>query len=89
MSQDFAEKSGRPKFELVMSPRVRGLEACINALQDAKPDIVDITIAYDSYSGEVPTWEMGMFVYYDYRVRVVAVPFVKYRCISSICVVML
>lgn len=45
-----------------MTPRVRGLQACMDALKGAKPDILDITITYHSYTGEVPTWDMGICV---------------------------
>lgn len=31
----------------------------LDAVQDVKPDIYDMTIAFPSYSGEVPTFAMG------------------------------
>jgi hypothetical protein len=34
----------------------------MDALKGAKPDILDVTITYHSYTGEVPTWEMGMLL---------------------------
>lgn len=58
--QAFAKENGREEFDLVMTPRVRGLKACMDALKGAKPDILDVTITYHSYTGEVPTWDMGM-----------------------------
>jgi lysocardiolipin and lysophospholipid acyltransferase len=49
----------RPKFEHVLLPRTSGLQIIMDAVKDAKPDIYDLTIAFPSYSGEVPTYDMG------------------------------
>ncbi|TMW63815.1 hypothetical protein Poli38472_002756 [Pythium oligandrum] len=55
----FAEKTNRPKFEHVVLPRTSGLQIILDAVADVKPDIYDLTIAFPSYSGEVPTFDMG------------------------------
>lgn len=62
LPQEFAKKNNRPTFDLLISPRVRGLEACLEGLRGAKPEILDCTISYQSYTGEIPTWDMGMCV---------------------------
>ncbi|TYZ61178.1 hypothetical protein PybrP1_012394 [[Pythium] brassicae (nom. inval.)] len=58
-SQAFAEKLNRPKFERVLLPRTSGLQIILDAVADVKPDIYDLTLAFPTYSGEVPTFEMG------------------------------
>ncbi|CCI42137.1 unnamed protein product [Albugo candida] len=58
-SKMFAEKQGRPKFEKVLLPRVAGLQVILDAVDAAEPDIYDMTIAFPSYSGEIPTTAMG------------------------------
>ncbi|DAZ99266.1 TPA: hypothetical protein N0F65_005434 [Lagenidium giganteum] len=58
-SHGFAEKSNRPKFERVLLPRTAGLQIILDAVKDAKPDIYDLTLAFPTYSGEVPTYDMG------------------------------
>ena len=59
-TQEFAVKNGRPTFDMLISPRVRGMEGCMEGLRTSKPDILDCTICYQSYTGEIPTWDMGM-----------------------------
>lgn len=49
----------RPKFERVLLPRTSGLQIILNAVEDVKPDIYDLTLAFPTYSGEVPTFDMG------------------------------
>ncbi|GMF35922.1 unnamed protein product [Phytophthora fragariaefolia] len=58
-SQAFAAREGRPKFERVLLPRTAGMQIILDAVADAKPDIYDLTLAFPSYSGEVPTFDMG------------------------------
>ncbi|RLN57271.1 hypothetical protein BBJ28_00018877 [Nothophytophthora sp. Chile5] len=58
-SQAFAAGSGRPKFERVLLPRTTGMQIILDAVADVKPDIYDLTLAFPSYSGEVPTYDMG------------------------------
>ncbi|CAH0482238.1 unnamed protein product [Peronospora belbahrii] len=58
-SQAFAMREGRPKFERVLLPRTTGLQIILDAVADVKPDIYDLTLAFPSYSGEVPTFDMG------------------------------
>uniref|UniRef100_K3X6I6 Phospholipid/glycerol acyltransferase domain-containing protein n=1 Tax=Globisporangium ultimum (strain ATCC 200006 / CBS 805.95 / DAOM BR144) TaxID=431595 RepID=K3X6I6_GLOUD len=58
-SQAFAEKLNRPKFNRVLLPRTSGLQIILDAVDDVKPDIYDMTIAFPTYSGEVPTFDMG------------------------------
>lgn len=43
----------------MLLPRTSGLQIIMDAVKDAKPDIYDLTIAFPSYSGEVPTYDMG------------------------------
>lgn len=43
----------------MLLPRTSGLQIILDAVQDAKPDIYDLTIAFPTYSGEVPTYDMG------------------------------
>lgn len=49
----------RPKFERVLLPRTSGLQIILDAVDGVKPDIYDMTIAFPTYSGEVPTFDMG------------------------------
>ncbi|KAI9922198.1 hypothetical protein PsorP6_001767 [Peronosclerospora sorghi] len=58
-SQAFAAREGRPKFERVLLPRTTGMQIILDAVADVKPDIYDLTLAFPSYSGEVPTFDMG------------------------------
>ncbi|GMF28641.1 unnamed protein product [Phytophthora lilii] len=58
-SQAFAAREGRPKFERVLLPRTTGMQIILDAVEEAKPDIYDLTLAFPSYSGEVPTYDMG------------------------------
>lgn len=53
------DRLNRPKFERVLLPRTSGLQIILDAVADVKPDIYDLTIAFPTYSGEVPTFEMG------------------------------
>lgn len=56
----------------MLLPRTSGLQIILDAVKDVKPDIYDLTIAFPSYSGEVPTFDMG----YD-RKTDTAVPSMK------------
>ncbi|KDO29801.1 hypothetical protein SPRG_04915 [Saprolegnia parasitica CBS 223.65] len=69
-SQKFAAAQGRPKLERVLLPRAAGLQLLLDAYAntDIKPEIYDVTIAYPSYSGEVPTYEMGYSRHIDTEV---------------------
>ncbi|RLN59685.1 hypothetical protein BBJ29_003648 [Phytophthora kernoviae] len=58
-SKAFGAREGRPKFERVLLPRTTGMQIILDAVADAKPDIYDLTLAFPSYSGEVPTYDMG------------------------------
>ncbi|KAL4176378.1 hypothetical protein KRP22_001321 [Phytophthora ramorum] len=58
-SQVFAAREDRPKFERVLLPRTTGMQIILDAVAEAKPDIYDFTLAFPSYSGEVPTFDMG------------------------------
>lgn len=58
-SQAFAAKEGRPKFERVLLPRTTGMQIILDAVKDVKPDIYDLTLAFPTYSGEVPSFDMG------------------------------
>ncbi|OQR98132.1 1-acyl-sn-glycerol-3-phosphate acyltransferase [Achlya hypogyna] len=60
-SRAFAAKTNRPTFEHLLLPRSTGLQIMMDAFStdDVKPDIFDLTMAYPSYSGEVPTYAMG------------------------------
>ncbi|CAI5742713.1 unnamed protein product [Hyaloperonospora brassicae] len=58
-SQAFAAREGRPKFERVLLPRTTGMQIILDAAAAVKPDIYDLTLAFPSYSGEVPTFDMG------------------------------
>ncbi|KAG5192570.1 acyltransferase-domain-containing protein [Tribonema minus] len=59
-STAFAQKQGRPELKRLLLPRTTGFAACLDCLKDVPSGTVyDLTIAYEGYSGEVPTWEMG------------------------------
>ncbi|KAL7683166.1 putative phospholipid/glycerol acyltransferase [Plasmopara halstedii] len=58
-SQNFAARENRPKMKRVLLPRITGMQIILDAVVEAKPDIYDLTLAFPSYSGEVPTFEMG------------------------------
>lgn len=57
-SQEFARVEHRPDLELTLLPRVRGVEALLNALEDYDAQVLDITMTFESFSGEIPTWQM-------------------------------
>jgi hypothetical protein len=62
-SREFAKGTGRPdNLQHTLLPRSKGLQALIEAMlkEGKNPEIVDVTLVYDGYSGEVPTWEMGV-----------------------------
>ncbi|OQR85213.1 1-acyl-sn-glycerol-3-phosphate acyltransferase [Thraustotheca clavata] len=61
-SHAFADKMNRPKFDHLLLPRSTGLQIMMDAFANTdgvKPDIYDLTIGYPSYSGEIPTYDMG------------------------------
>ncbi len=58
-SMAFAKLEKRPALEHTLLPRSRGLEAVLENLADKNPIIMDVTLGFESYSGEIPTWEMG------------------------------
>lgn len=52
----------RPELDLLLLPRSRGFEHILSVLEDATGGDVDVfcqTMAFDGYSGEVPSWEDG------------------------------
>jgi hypothetical protein len=53
------KRTQRPQFNHVVLPRTSGMEIILDAVKDVKPDIYDLTIAFPSYSGEIPTFDMG------------------------------
>mmetsp|Transcript_13869 Transcript_13869/g.26924 ORF Transcript_13869/g.26924 Transcript_13869/m.26924 type:complete len:455 (+) Transcript_13869:903-2267(+) len=59
----FARQQSRPEFDLVLLPRVRGFAHICETLAKYSPtgdvEVYDQTMAFDTYSGEVPDWEMG------------------------------
>jgi lysocardiolipin and lysophospholipid acyltransferase len=55
----FFFRTQRPQFKHVVLPRTSGMEIILDAVKDVRPDIYDLTIAFPSYSGEIPTFEMG------------------------------
>ncbi|RQM31417.1 hypothetical protein B5M09_001281 [Aphanomyces astaci] len=67
-SHEFATAQHRPVLHRVMLPRSTGLKLMLDAFKDSpvQPTILDVTMAFPSYSGEVPTYEMG----YDRHVDV-------------------
>ncbi|RHY41706.1 hypothetical protein DYB30_004746 [Aphanomyces astaci] len=58
-SNRFAQRTGRPQFSRLLLPRTSGLHTMLAATAAIKPDVYDLTLAYPSYSGEVPTAAMG------------------------------
>ncbi|RHY76953.1 hypothetical protein DYB34_002045 [Aphanomyces astaci] len=60
-SHEFATAQHRPVLHRVMLPRSTGLKLMLDAFKDSpvQPTILDVTMAFPSYSGEVPTYEMG------------------------------
>ncbi len=52
-------RSNRPQFQHVLLPRTSGLQLVLDSVGDVKPDIYDLTMVFPSYSGEIPTFEMG------------------------------
>jgi len=58
-AREFAKQEKRPLLDLVLLPREKGLSAILEATKDLNPEIIDVTMAFESFSGEVPTWEMG------------------------------
>jgi len=57
----FAKDNSRPEHTKVLVPRSKGLEGCLASLPKNGHgyNVYDMTIAYSSYTGEIPTWEMG------------------------------
>lgn len=63
-SKNFARAGSRkrPELELTLLPRARGFQAVIEMIKKHSgefPEVFDMTMSFDSYSGEIPTWEMG------------------------------
>lgn len=67
-SHSFALKSDppRPRFQNLLLPRTTGLSFAYSTLKEASaehgmapPRIVDLTVAFAGYSGEVPTYAQG------------------------------
>ncbi|TDH70632.1 hypothetical protein CCR75_005549 [Bremia lactucae] len=67
-SHAFAAQENRPKLERVLLPRTTGMQIILDAVAEAKPDIYDLTLAFPSYSGEVPTYQMGYTRQFDTEV---------------------
>jgi len=57
-SLEFAKKSGRPTFKHLLSPRVTGLKKVTECLTHVNA-IYDVTVGYDGYSGEIPSYDIG------------------------------
>mmetsp|Transcript_2945 Transcript_2945/g.3365 ORF Transcript_2945/g.3365 Transcript_2945/m.3365 type:complete len:459 (-) Transcript_2945:131-1507(-) len=58
----FASERDRPLLEKTLLPRSKGFESVIDLLNEHSeypPEIFDVTMNFDGYSGEIPTWEMG------------------------------
>jgi len=52
----------RPELNYTLLPRSRGLDHIMQVLHEETgqdPELYDMTMTFDGYSGEVPTWEMG------------------------------
>jgi lysocardiolipin and lysophospholipid acyltransferase len=58
-SHEFATIENRPHLDMTLLPRDKGLAAVLDYTKHLNPEIVDITMAFESFSGEIPTWEMG------------------------------
>jgi len=62
-SLTWAREQNRPEFSLTLLPRSRGLKHICEVLarnsEDRDVEIYDQTMAFDSYSGEIPSWEQG------------------------------
>ncbi|ETV96878.1 hypothetical protein, variant [Aphanomyces invadans] len=58
-SQRFAQRTNRPELTRLLLPRTTGLHTMLAATEQIKPDVYDLTMAYPTYSGEVPTAAMG------------------------------
>lgn len=63
-SKAFARVSPRmrPELELTLLPRARGFQCVLELIEkysSQSPEIFDMTMSFDSYTGEVPTWDMG------------------------------
>jgi lysocardiolipin and lysophospholipid acyltransferase len=58
-SHEFARNENRPTLDLTLLPREKGFSAMLEAMKHLDPEIVDVTLAFESFSGEIPTWEMG------------------------------
>jgi len=59
-SRSFALETNRPLLDNLLLPRVRGLQhvlAVLNEHSPHAPEIFDLTMSFESYSGEIPTWE--------------------------------
>jgi len=71
-TQAFAKEHDRPHLEHLLLPRVRGLQHILEVLNkngQRSPEVFDVTMAFDSYTGEVPSWEDT-----NYRTNDVLVP---------------
>jgi len=58
LSQSYATGKNRPKLDLLLLPRTKGLKKAIDCLENVT-HIYDLTIAYPTYTGEVPTVNDG------------------------------
>jgi lysocardiolipin and lysophospholipid acyltransferase len=67
-SRVFAKTDNRPVLDLTLLPRYKGLTALLEMMKGQNPEVVDITMAFDSYSGEIPTWDMCYERNHDHKV---------------------
>jgi len=67
-SAEFAAKANRSVLQRLLLPRVTGLRKALECLTNADC-VYDVTLCYDGYTGEIPTYEDG----YD-RQRDKAIP---------------
>lgn len=58
-SRKYSIQESRPLFNYLLLPRSTGFSTILSSLSGASPVVYDITMAYDGYTGEIPTYEMG------------------------------
>jgi len=58
-SKDYALTQKRQPLEHLLLPRTTGLQLAVKLLNPSVSVVYDVTIGYPSYSGEIPTYEMG------------------------------
>jgi len=76
-SKKYATAQNRPQLDLLLLPRVTGFNKALTSLENVTT-IYDLTIAYPTYSGEIPSYEDGYTRHID-----TGIPSFKSNCAAE------